>query len=125
MMTPLEIISFIVAIMILLKCILIIIQSKWTIPLSEQGLKNPKVLIAIYLVAFLIIGYFVLQEVSITGIVAVMALSAILFKMEMIANAKEALTYLKQIHKKKTNWFVVIIMIIAAAVILLNLFDFF
>lgn len=120
-MTPIEIIALIAAILIIIKSLIWAAKPKWVINLAEKFFKAPAVPVLGYLALSLIIGYYVIQELTIIQIVAVLLMSAYLIKMVMSMYAKETLNYAKQVYRK-TNWFVVIMLLAIAAAVLWKLF---
>ena len=83
-MTPIEILALIVAVVVLLKCIVLLVRPKFAIRLVNSALKRPRSLILIYLLAILIVGAYVFMELTVVQVAAVLLLSSLLFRMLML-----------------------------------------
>ncbi len=119
-MTPVEIIALITAGIIIIKSILLIFKPKFFISLAEKVFKRSSILVVIYFILALIVGYFALQELTVAQVAAVLLLSSLLIKMILASYSKGLSTMVKETMQKKTNWFAIAVMLITAVAILVS-----
>ena len=96
-MTPIEIMATIFAVLILVKMITLLINPKaWMKSVANPLLNNVTPTMAIYLIFAIITGYYILQEMNIIQIAAVMLFTSLLFGLNLMPYAKE---FLKMANK--------------------------
>ena len=125
-MTPIEIIALIFALAVLIKLIVVIFSPKKWMKFAESWLKMGTGLMIIYLIAAIVIGYFLLQSLTIVQIAAAMLFTAMLMGVGVMMYPGPVLKLGKEILNKKNvvkkNWLSLLIWIILAIWVLYALF---
>jgi len=116
-MTAIEVLATIFAVIVLIKVIILFFSPKSILPATKILIKGNAVFKIIYLVLALIVGYYILQSLSIVEISAVFLLYALLIGLVFIPYAKSMINLTKAMVKNKTkflskNWLIVLIMLI-------------
>jgi hypothetical protein len=124
-MTPVEIIALIASIIIILKTLFFFAGqktwSKWT-----SSFINMKGYRWIALIIFLVLFYFVIQEVSIVTLLAVWMVTAFFMHSVLFAYPKGLNALIKDFARDtKTNWLQMLIMVLLALWVLNVLYNFF
>ena len=119
-MTPIEIIALITAIVIIVKALILIAKPKSINKFIDKFFKS-KAIPIFYLLLFLIVGYFLIQELTIVQIAAALTLSSLFIGMMYSMYHKEMAEFAKKMYNKK-NWLVIFIMFLIAGIILWALF---
>jgi hypothetical protein len=120
-MTPIEIIAIITATLILVKCFVWVLKPQWGMKLIEKFLKNPLVPFVIYFILVLIVGYYVIQDMNIVQIAAVLLLSVYIIKMIMSLYSRDFISPIKKIYEKQNwqKWFAILILLLLACIIIM------
>lgn len=113
-MTAIEILATILAVTILVKLTMIMINPKAWLKLAERMLKMRAEITALYAVLAVIIGYFIFASLSIVQVAAVMLFTSILIGLSMFQYSDAIMEIVKQtpttgaemFHK---NWLIMII----------------
>lgn len=126
-MTPVEIIATIFAVLVIVKFLYFKYKPMAWKKLSDKIIKKPKVTKWIYLVLALVIGYYLLQELNVVQIVAVMMFSGFLTGYTFMTFAKEFKPFYKEIWKNKESlvqrlWLVWLIYLVLAVWVLWTVF---
>ena len=100
-MTPIEIIATIFSVLLIVKFLYLKFNPRAWKKFSDKIMKKPKVTKWIYLVLALVIGYYLLQELNVVQIVAVMMFSGFLTGYTFMTFAKEFKPVYKEIWKNK------------------------
>ncbi|MBS3090226.1 hypothetical protein J4433_00470 [Candidatus Pacearchaeota archaeon] len=113
-MTPIEILALIFAIGILVKIIAVLVNPKSNLKLAEMMLEGTGVLRIIYLILLAITGYYLLLELNIIQISAVMLFALILVALAFIPYNKHVLEIRREHAKSrkkflKQNWLQLVI----------------
>ena len=108
-MSPIEILALIFSILILVKILAAFINPKSNLKLAEMMLEGTGVLRVIYLVLLAVVGYYLLWELTIIQISAVMLFALILVALVFIPYHKHALEIGRDLVKSrkkmlKHNW---------------------
>ncbi|RLE58095.1 MAG: hypothetical protein DRJ35_08545, partial [Thermoprotei archaeon] len=103
MLTPLEIISLLFSVIVLIKIVAILPNRKMIAKKTRTALKHVDALETLMLISAVIIGYFVFSAMSIVQIVAVMFLTSFLFGMVLYAIPESVEAIYKAMSKKKLN----------------------
>jgi len=119
-MTPLEIIALITAIVIIAKAFVLIAKPKGISVFIDKFFKR-KGIPVFYFILFLIVGYFLIKELTIVQIAAALTLSSLFIGMMYSMYSKEMADFAKKMYNKK-NWLVIFIMFLIAGIILWALF---
>src|SRR3989338_11237923 len=98
-MTPIEILALIFAIGILVKIIAVLVNPKSNLKLAEMMLEGTGVLRIIYLILLAITGYYLLLELNIIQISAVMLFALILVALAFIPYNKHVLEIRREIGR--------------------------
>jgi hypothetical protein len=116
-LTPLAIIASIFAVVTLIKLATVIISKMvWYKRVASPVYRNPVVSSFIFSILAIILFYFLLKELSIVQIFAVIPLAGVLMGLGFLAFAKEMLPVLDKIYSAKLNvwhglyivfWFIV------------------
>lgn len=101
-MTPIEIIAFILVLLVLVKLIVILINPKSWQKTTQALIGKPILTIVVSLVLAAVVLYYLLAELTIVQIFAVMAFLALLMMLSMAAYSKEFLTMAKKILKDRS-----------------------
>lgn len=123
-MTPTEIIALIFAIIILIKAIFVpFVSAKWLMNLVKKMFSNSIILSICFTVIAVVLGYFLLQELSIVQIMASSLFGLMLFALIMAAYPKGYLKLADVVVKdKKKAWFASLVFLVLALWVLYALF---
>ena len=122
-MTPVEILALITAIIILLKCVMLIVRPKFAMKWLNSALKRPRSLVLIYLLAIIIVGAYVFMELTIVQFAAVLLLSSLLFRMLMLLYSPQSVRRFAQESLNRVPWILIIVFALFAIWILIYLFS--
>lgn len=117
MLTPLEIISLLFSVIVLIKIVAVLPNRKMIAKKTKIALKHVDAIETLMLISAVIIGYFVFSTMSIVQIVAVMFLTSFLFSMVLYAIPESVEAIYKAMSKKKLNkwiWLNIVIWLIIA-----------
>jgi len=105
-MNPMEIISLVIAIMILLKLIVFIAKPDWLSKMASYILKmNNKVFVGLILVLIVVVGYFVLTTLTITQALPAILLGHMLLALLLVMYPKAYNNLTKVVFKdRKNSW---------------------
>jgi hypothetical protein len=125
-MTPIEIFALVFSVAVLLKIIVIFVDARKWIHIAESFFKKPSLLTVLYVVAAVVVGYYLFQSLSIIQITAVMLFTMLLVGMSILAYPGPILKMSKEILKKKDvikrNWLSLLIWAVIALYTLYILF---
>lgn len=123
-MTSIEILALIFALFILIKLIVVAISPKKWITFSKAALRNKGPIYVVYIILTIIVGYFVLNSLSIVEVGAVMLLVSLLAALSFLPYAKKLIVFSDEIMNGvfKKSWLVIIIWIVLALWILYSVF---
>lgn len=103
-MTPLEIIALLFAVLSLTKLVVIIINKKaWANSVAMPIYSNPKRSISVFTMLAIIIFYFIIQELSVVQIFAVIAFSSMLVGIGFMQHADLMQSLIKKAYSKKLS----------------------
>ncbi len=103
-LTPLEIISLIFAILCLVKLVTIIVNKKiWFDNVANPIYENSNKAQYLFLILAVVVFYFLIQELSIAEIFAVMAFTSFLVGFGFLQYSNEMRVFLRNIYSKKLN----------------------
>ena len=110
-MTPIEILAFLFALIILLKTILWLLAPQQLLHYAERMIKHIPLITGIYGIATLIIGYYILKVFTIIEVAAIGLFIALLIKIGILPLAQELLKQTKRNLKEyqKRVWFPLLI----------------
>jgi hypothetical protein len=122
-MNAVEIIALIFAIIVLIKIpLLFIVDTKKMMKLAKAMFKKPVYMSLVFVVFLGVIGYFLLQQMTIVQITAAALFGMILYGMILI-QFPEFMKYAEKILKNmKRSWFPILLMLILAIWVLIELF---
>ena len=125
-LAPIEFIATVLALVVLIKIIVIIINKKiWLDKVAEPVYKNSKASSVVLIILALVILYYLLQELSIIQIYAVVAFSSALIGFGLMRYSKEFLQTIRKVYSKKLDswsWVSIIIFVILSLWVLNNIF---
>ena len=126
-MTPIEICALIFAILVLVKLIVISINPRKWMDLAETLLKSHGYFSIVYLILAVIVGYYLMQELTVIQIVSAMLFTMLLAGLTMMQYPGPILKLSRETLKDKKvlskNWFSVLIWIAIAVYTLYLLFN--
>lgn len=120
-MTPIEILALTTAILIITKLIVMIFKPRFFFKIAEKVIKYRHTLMIIYLFLAIIVGYYLLQELTIIQIAVAMLFASFVIKAILVNYTRGTLSLMKEAYFN-TNWFVIIIMLLLAILILASLY---
>ena len=123
--TPIEIIALLFIILGLIKLIVISINKKSWLPVPLKIYSNRKTSSIIFVILAAIIFYFLIQELSIVQIVAVMAFSSLLIGLAFLTKSKEFLSLTKKAYNSKLSPAVIVYTLFWLALMLWALYEIF
>src|SRR3989338_5509144 len=101
-LTPIEVIATIFALFALLKLIVVVInKNSWHKNVANPIFKNSSISIIIFVILGIIVFYYLLQELSVIQIFAVVAFTSLLIGIGFLQHAKELIPVLKNAYSKK------------------------
>ena len=126
-MTPNEIIATILSVLILLKLVVFYLSPNSLKNLQKKMLANVKNTQIVYIVAILIVGYYVLQSLSPVDIGAVLLLSGLLIGLNFVSMPKPFEAMLDSFWRNRKSiskkiWWIWVIWVAIAAYILWSIF---
>lgn len=101
-MTPLEILALIFCIIVLIKITILFTRPKSWMKVAETMLKNPHQTLIIYFILIIFTGYFLLKELNIVQITAVLLFASFLIGLGILPYSKQLLKISKK-ELKDTN----------------------
>lgn len=117
MLTPLEIISLLFSVIVLIKIVAVLPNRKMIAKKTKIALKHVDAIETLMLISAVIIGYFVFSTINIVQVVAVMFLTSFLFGMVLYAIPESVEAIYKAMSKKKLNkwiWLNIVIWLVIA-----------
>ncbi len=120
-MTPIEILALVTAIGIIIKSLLLIFKTEAMIKPAQKILKKSETIRIVIVVFAAIIFYFLLQELSIIQIAAVMLFTSLCIK-AIILNYKKSASMMLKEAITRVNWVAIVLLIFLALWILYELF---
>lgn len=103
-MTALEVIATIFAIVVLVKLVVVLINPRlWMEHVAKPLLGNPPLATAVYATLAIVVGYFVLANLDITDVAAVMAFTALVTGLGMIPYAKTLLKAAEEMSATRSD----------------------
>ena len=125
-LTPIEIIATILALLSLIKLITISINKKaWINSISKPILKNQTLTGVVLAILGIIILYFLLQELSIVQIFAVMSFMSVMMGLGFLSYSKELVSIMEKLAKQKFStlmWIYILIWLFLVLWVLYSIF---
>jgi hypothetical protein len=123
-MTPVEIIALIFALVVLLKMVLLLfIKPDAMLKLAEKMFKRKGFMIALFLVLIVVLGAFLLGEMSIVQIMAAGLFGIFVYALIFALYPEEYLKLVKAtMHQKKKAWLYFVVWVVLALWVLYALF---
>ncbi len=126
-MTPVEILALIFAVAVLGKILVMLVKPKLMVKVVDKMLlKNHPLLALVYLAGAVVVGYYLLQTMTIVELAAATMFVALLIGFSYMAHAKifakSAKEFLKGKNPLKKCWFQVIIWVLFAVWVLYTLY---
>ena len=100
-MRPIEIIAVISAILILLKTLMFLINPKKALKIREDILNKTVLLTGMYAVLLIVVGYFVITEISIVNTFAGLIFGILLMGLSLVIYPKAMINLVKAIAKDR------------------------
>ena len=122
-MNPLEIISLIFAIAVIVKFVVFLAIPDLLLKLTTKIAKKTKLINVILVILILVVGYFVLSQLTIIQVIPALWLGSMMFALLFLQYPKKYVTWVKQLMKDKNKiWFFWVIWLVIAAWVLYVLF---
>lgn len=123
-MNATEIIALIFAILVLVKAVLVpLVNPKWMINLVKKLFSSSVILSGLFTVLAVVLGYFLLQEMTIVQLMAAALFGMSLFGLIIAAYPKGYLKLAEVVMKNvKRSWYVFVIFVVLALWVLYTLF---
>jgi len=126
-MTPVEILAFIFAVLVLVKVLLVMFNPQLRIRIAENLLQQSTLLMFIYTLGAALAGYYLLMDLTFVQIAAVMLFTTLLIGMASIPFGKELIHLVRQVMKNRVeylqkSYFTLILWMCIAIYILYSLF---
>ena len=121
-----DVIAAVVAIVAIVKIIVVIINRKaWCDKVVEPIYNNSSLSSSIFLILGIVAFYYLLQEISIVQIFAVIGLSACLIAVGLLQYSNEFIFMLKKVCKRKFGrwlWFYIVVWVVLSVWVLYEIF---
>jgi len=122
-MTAVNVLAAIFAVIVLVKIAALLVNPKKVLKLGEGAIHHFALAKFTYLVLIVITGYYLLQELMVTQIAAVMLFTSLLFGMTLLGYDEHFLRFYKAIAKDRNQiisraWIPVLIWVVLAAWVL-------
>jgi len=103
---PIEIIAFIFIVIALLKIVVIIFNKKiWYANVVKPVYDNPDISTFVFIVLALVMFYYILKDLMLKEVIAVIALTSILMALGFLQYQKELMPLINKIYNKNlTTW---------------------
>jgi len=115
-MTPVEILSVIFAILILIRALLLLVSPKIALKRAEFFLNKPALLMVIYIIFIVVIGYFVISALGIVNTFAALVLGASLIGLILVIDPKAAMKFSKAMVKNRKKLLSVMVIWVVLAI---------
>src|SRR3989338_8625907 len=103
-MTPVEILAFIFAVLVLVKVLLVMFNPQLRIRIAENLLQQSTLLMFIYTLGAALAGYYLLMDLTFVQIAAVMLFTTLLIGMASIPFGKELIHLVRQVMKNRVEY---------------------
>jgi len=100
-MTPLEILAVTFAVVVLIKLLVLLIQPKSWIKISNSFLKEGSATTFVYLILVLLVGYHIFSYLSVIHVAAVMLFTSLLIGLSVLPYGKVMVPLTREILKDK------------------------
>lgn len=121
-MNPLEILSLIFAIMIIVKFLVFLVKPDWLLKTAEKISHKKSIINGLFLVLIVVLGYFVLTNLTITQVMPGVLLGSALIGAMMIQYSGYLKLANKMIADKKKVWLFWLVWLVLAIWVLVALF---
>ena|SRR3989344_967481 len=103
---PIEIIAFIFIVIALLKIVVVIFNKKiWYNNVAKPVYDNPDISTFVFIVLALVMFYYILKDLMLKEVIAVIALTSILMALGFLQYQKELMPLINKIYNKNlTTW---------------------
>lgn len=124
-LTSIEIIAAIFAILSLVKIIAILFNKKGWYNFAKSVYGNTKTTSIVFVVLAIIVFYYLLQSLTIVQIVAASAFIGLLIGIGYLAYSKDMLDFMKKVYDKKISGWLWVYIIIWALIMLWTIYEIF
>lgn len=104
-MAPIEVLATIFAVAILIKVIILLINPEPFMKIAESMLKNTRMVVAIYFILAVVVGYYILSSLSAIEVAAVMLFTAILIGLTLFAYSNAMFRIIKETPRSRADLF--------------------
>lgn len=125
-LTPIETIAAVFAVLGVVKLVVLLINKRaWIKNVAVPLYGNPAGASVVFVILAIFLFYYILQELSIVQIFAVMALTGILMGLGFLLYSNEMIAFARKIYKKKFSgwlWLYIIIWLLLSIWVLYEIF---